>query len=314
MDAQLFDTAIASRKELTVLSFGAGQESTWILYKLALDPEFRAKYAPGDLVVIGSDTGDEHDETYEHVKFAEEFCLIHGIEFHWVTADQGYHSPAWQSLTGQYSRNNTIGSKAFARTCTSNLKLTPFYRFLAHYISVAYGMPYDPTRLGKTYFPFAAKHGKINVILGFACNEESRAKKTTESLDNEALTSAFRRACTEFSFPLIEMGIDRAATQAQIREMGLPLPPPSNCKRCHFRGEVELVWLHRFQRKAYDEWVVLEQNKIDRFAESTKARNKQNLGYTERSFCPRCSKGRSRNTATGQTNGWKTSAKVTATA
>ena len=40
--------------------------------------------------------------------------------------------------------------------------------------------------------------------------------------------------------------------------MGLPLPPPSNCKRCHFRRPVELLWLYRFEREAYDEWVELE--------------------------------------------------------
>lgn len=31
--------------ELTVLSYGAGQDSTAILYKLALDSQFRALYA-----------------------------------------------------------------------------------------------------------------------------------------------------------------------------------------------------------------------------------------------------------------------------
>jgi hypothetical protein len=46
---------------ITILSFGAGQDSTAILYRIVLDPEFRKAYVKGKLVVIMSDTGDEHD-------------------------------------------------------------------------------------------------------------------------------------------------------------------------------------------------------------------------------------------------------------
>lgn len=52
---------------LTLLSFGAGQDSTAILLKLIHDADFRTKYAPQDLIVVFSDTGDEHDETYAHL-------------------------------------------------------------------------------------------------------------------------------------------------------------------------------------------------------------------------------------------------------
>lgn len=55
---------------LTILSFGGGQDSTTILYKLVFDADFKARYAPGDLLVLMADTGNEHPETYSHVKTA----------------------------------------------------------------------------------------------------------------------------------------------------------------------------------------------------------------------------------------------------
>jgi len=281
---EMLDVEFASNKNVTVISYGGGQESTWIVYKCAMDPEFRRKLAPGRLVVIGSDTGDEHDETYEHIEFMKEFCSLHGIEFHWITSDMGYHSESWSSLIGQYRRNNTVGSKAFSRTCTDNLKIGPLYRFLGAWIAQNYGLHYDRSKLGKTFFPFAAKMGKINMVIGFTSTEVARKIKTLATVDStESSISKFRRATVEFSFPLIDLDMDRAATQIDTRAMGLPLCPPSNCKRCHFRGEEELLWLYRFERIAFDEWVQLEANKIAKFAPTTAAVGKKNLGvYGER--------------------------------
>lgn len=54
---------------LTILSFGAGQDSTALLYKIILDKDFRNEYAPNDLVVIMADTKNEHDKTIAHRKW-----------------------------------------------------------------------------------------------------------------------------------------------------------------------------------------------------------------------------------------------------
>lgn len=275
---ELLDSSFRSTKELTILSYGAGQESTWLLYKLALGPVFRKRFAPGRLVVIGSDTGDEHDETYEHVEFTKEFCQVHGIEFHWITPDLGFHSEAWRTLIGQYRRNNVIGSKMFKRCCTNNLKIQPFYRFPAHWLAERSEITTAGSSKGSVFFRFAAVLGKINVILGFASTEARRAEKTLSGQESGNLISRFRKTTIEFSFPLIELGMDRAATQAEIRAMHLPLPPPSNCKRCHFRTEIELLWLFRFERSAYDEWVELEEAKLAKFAASTSQSGRANLG------------------------------------
>jgi hypothetical protein len=283
----LFSCEFASTKELTVLSYGAGQESTWLLYQSALSSEFRSRFAPGRLLVVGSDTGDEHAETYEHVQFSREFCEIHGLEFHWIQPQMGFHSEAWWSLISQYRRNSTIGSLMFKRCCTDNLKIQPFYRFLASWLHDHYRVPYDRKNRSRTFHAFSAAHGKINIMIGFAVDEAARKEKTLAGHSEEdASVATFRRTCIEFSFPLIDLGLDRAATQVEIRAMHLPLPPPSNCKRCHFRRPVELLWLYRFERAAYDEWVELEKAKIAKFAERTAARGQQNCGVFGKKLIP----------------------------
>lgn len=54
-----FSILAASDPEVTVLSYGCGQDSTAIAAKIVFDPTFRHKYAPKRLVVIFSDTGNE---------------------------------------------------------------------------------------------------------------------------------------------------------------------------------------------------------------------------------------------------------------
>ena len=275
----LFPCGATSSKELTVLSYGAGQESTWLLYKSTLSREFRNRFAPGRLLVLGSDTGDEHPDTYEHVEFTRQFCEVNGVEFTWIESFMGFHSEAWSSLIAQYRRTNTIGSLMFKRCCTDNLKIQPFYRFLAWWLHRNYNLPYDRNNRSRTFHMFAAAHGKINVMIGFAANELERKHKTLSGhSEEEGHLATFRRTTVEFSFPLIELGLDRAATQRDIQAMHLPLPPPSNCKRCHFRRPVELLWLYRFEPTAYFEWVELEQAKIAKFAERTAARGQRNCG------------------------------------
>jgi hypothetical protein len=156
----LFSCEFASTKALTVLSYGAGQESTWLLYQSALSAEFRSRFAPGRLLVLGSDTSDEHSATYRQVEFSRKFCELHGIPFYWVNSSMGFHSEAWSSLIGQYRRNNTIGSLMFKRCCTDNLKIQPFYRFLAFWLHKNYGVPYDRTHRSRTFhalLPFTEK-------------------------------------------------------------------------------------------------------------------------------------------------------------
>ncbi len=104
---------------------GAGQDSTALLYKYINDPAFKEKYAPNDFLVVMSDTGDEFDETYAHVKYLKQKCAEHDIEFTFITRDMGYHTGDWQSLQHFYKAKSAIGSKAYPKICSQRLKIDP---------------------------------------------------------------------------------------------------------------------------------------------------------------------------------------------
>jgi hypothetical protein len=269
----LFQTeGFEDKGALTVLSFGGGQDSTWILYKLALDPEFRALHAPGRLLVVGSDTGDEHPETIEHIEFVRDFCKVHDIEFYWLTSDMGFHSDSWATLMTQYYKNSTVGSVMFSRTCTDNLKIQPMYRFLGHWLREQ-GYAPGSKNAAEPFRAFAMKHGRVRMTLGFTFDEGKRVDKTLKRAAS-AENPAYRRDCIEFSFPLVGAGMDRAAVQVDIKAMNLPLPPPSNCLRCHFRSDLDLIWLHRRHPEKFIEWEEREDAKLTRFA----YKGEKNLG------------------------------------
>ena len=138
-DSSIQDLFEPEENKLTVLSFGGGQDSSVLLEKYLSDQEFRKRYAPNDFLVVMSDTGDEFDATYTHVR-EEKRCTEAGVEFVFITSDMGYHSESWLNLKHFYRTKGTIGSKAFPKTCTDRLKLQPIYRFLEDWLSDRYGV------------------------------------------------------------------------------------------------------------------------------------------------------------------------------
>lgn len=254
LDIQLIQ--LPAGEELTVFSFGGGQDSFAILYRLVYDPLFRLKYAPGKLLVVMSDTGDEHDGTYFAVAYAKSFCKKHNIEFHFITPDMGYHSRTWRTLDEQYERNNTIGSVAFQQTCTDNLKIKVVDRFVEAWIKEKYGFT---GKNKKAYWKFAGKYGKIRLIIGFAADEDHRTKDGIHVDDDPV----WKQATVERCYPLYDLGMNRAACQLYIRSIGEYLPPPSNCKKCFWMTLPELLWLYRFERPTFWRWVRQERNKLN---------------------------------------------------
>lgn len=241
---------------LTILSFGGGQDSTTLLYLLALDPEFRQKYAPHQLWVVMADTGNEHPHTYAHIKFIQKFCADHNIQFYFLTPDLGYHSPSWKSLIHQYQKNSTCGSKVFRKTCTVNLKIQPIYRFLRSKLiedKLAFG------KGNQVFYNYCRETGyKIKMMIGLAKGEEKRVAQKTQ-------IPKFMLDTIERSYPLIELGYDRYACQNYCQQLKLPVPFPSNCLLCPYASELDLVWLYKTYPDEYNFWVELEQNKIKKF-------------------------------------------------
>lgn len=261
--------------DFTVLSFGAGQDSTYILYRIIRDPEYRQSIVKGHFIVVMSDTGNEHDYTYEHVEFIKFLCHENGIEFYFLTADQGFHPRTWPSLSSQMRRNNSIMSMMFPRSCTDNLKIKPFYNFLNVYIAKTFYQKNLPNSTrNKIYIKkFATDHGKINVVLGIASGEEKRVKVSKRKLKENQLNffekpkkkqNVWMDKCIIKCYPMIADGIDRQKAQDYILVTPWPLPPPSNCKQCPFMSKIEILWMFRFIPQDYYDWVEREQAKINK--------------------------------------------------
>lgn len=259
--------------ELTILSFGGGQDSTALLYKYAFDPEFRRRYAPKDFLVVMAATLDEHPETNSHVEAVKQFCVEQAIEFVHITPDMGYHGGKWQGYRQFLNATSTCGSKAFRKTCTDNLKIKPIYRFLENWIGASYGV-----EVGRKqgFYNFAERYGKVRMLIGIAKGEESRCGEALEK---------WQRETVERVYPLIDLGMDRQACQDYIASCNKPVPPPSNCMLCPFMSEIELLWLFLNYTADFNAWVILEQNKIDRFRREGLPDDK-NLGVWGRKLLP----------------------------
>ena len=240
-----------------MLSYGCGQDSTAIAAKIIFDPTFRQKFAPKRLIAIFSDTGDEHPETYDYLEYFKEICRKNKIEFVHIIPQLGYHGSGWQSLRGFYRDHNACGSKAFPKTCTDRLKLGPIYGYLEDWLGTQYRV--DVGRK-QGFYKFAARYGKIRVLVGIAKGEERRVAKQGAEI------SKWKRETIHTVYPLIDIGFDRQACQSYIRSVGMNVPHPSNCRLCPFASEIELLWLARFLPDDYREWVEIERNKLNAFA------------------------------------------------
>lgn len=252
MTPDLFESEIPDNT-LTVLSMGAGQDSTVILemYKENYNG-FRDKYAPNDFIVLCSDTGDEYPQTVAHIETMKKQCSDLGIEFYHITSDMGYHSESWLSLTHFYETKGTIGSSAFPGTCTDRLKLQPMYNFLEDYLTNTYGVVKNRK---KGFYQFSKTYGKIRMLIGFAAKEEKRIGKKDPS--------KYRVDTVDKVYPLIELGMDRQACQDFLHERDMYVVP-SNCMHCHYMSKEEIEYMRRFFPDQLNYWVHLEQAKIEK--------------------------------------------------
>jgi hypothetical protein len=240
--------------KLTVLSFGGGQDSSVLLEMYLRDRSFRDRYAPNDFLVVMSDTGDEFEQTYKHVASVQRRCAELGVEFVFLKPSMGYHSPKWLSLRHFYRTHKAIGSKAFPKTCTDRLKIRPIYAFLEDWIAARYGV--QPGRK-EGFRRFASRYGKINMMLGIAKGEESRISDSAKD------PRRWYRESIQSIYPLVDLGLDRAACQSYLHGKGL-FVIPSNCKCCPFLSLEELEYLRRFHPDDLEDWIGLEAAKLEK--------------------------------------------------
>lgn len=267
------------KQQLTVLSFGGGQDSMALLLLYIHDPSFRARYAPGDFLVVMADTGDEHPHTYALIDKVKLLCAQHEIPFFFLHKSMGFHRASWPDLISPQLRDEGDEYKPTlvqlrTKTCTLQLKLDPIYKFVDQWINdhYGYGLKSHPGGgcLKQAIKRFHQENGEIHVLIGFAKGEESRRDKSLkmEARIREADEDTFWKAVVR-EFPLIDRGMGRPECQALIATHGFKVYP-SNCMRCPYMSPEELYWLFLHYPEKYDEWVLIEQRKIERFAGTAK--------------------------------------------
>ncbi len=255
---------------ITMLSYGAGQDSWALLLRYVYDRVFRATYAPGRYIVAMADTLTEHPHTYEHVAYTREFCAKHGIEFHVVHPNLGFHGKGWENgVIGQLEEKSTITSVAFpSAACTANAKIAPIYAWFDDLLGREYGYPHGH---GKPALKqWAIEHGtKIQMQIGFSVGEEGRAGIS------KSLQEAFAFACAERNsdpkwmqdainkvYPLIDLGLDRTGAQDYARSVGEIVPWPSACWSCHWKSDADVLWTQLAYPDLFARWAAAEAQKL----------------------------------------------------
>jgi hypothetical protein len=264
-------------RKLTVLSFGAGQDSTALAVLFATDRDFRHRFAGGgDLIAVMSETGNEFPETLEHVDTMRGYFRRHGIPFFYLGTNDGYHTGTWrQGLEGFYDAHDAVGSKAFPKTCSVRLKTDPIGNFMEQLVAREYGVP-NPGRK-RSLYSFTEAHGRIGMVLGMAKGEEKRCAARALTLfplqekHNEPL---WLRHNYERLYPLVDLGVDRAAAQQIIAgKAPFPVPIPSNCMMCPFASDAEIAYVDRRFPEVTERWSRYEERKL-----AKNAHQARNLG------------------------------------
>ncbi len=253
--SRLFSAGRREPGPLSVLSLGAGQESTALALLLLKDPEFREKWSPGRYLCVMSDTGDEHPETYENVERLRDLYERHGEEFHFLEAGSRWHSDSWPDLLTFYRRGDRIGSKSFPKSCSQQLKIAVIYRFLEEMLANDYGVSLGNKRGFREFMALVGE--KITVMIGLSAEEAERR------LAKDDKAPKWMKETVNRVYPLIEMGWTRGDCQDYIRARGFPLPYPSLCRHCPYKTELDILRMSRDDPEGFTEWVDLERNKLD---------------------------------------------------
>lgn len=253
--------------ELAIHSHGMGQESAAI-HEMWSDPAFRHRYGGKRLLILSADTGDEKPETTQYrIEVLEPRLRELGLDYHFISTYDGLHTGAWANggLIKQFKTNGTFGAASFAPSCSHSLKISPIYKYVEQYVERHYGFAAGDKRGLKA---FAKQYGKIRVVIGFAKGEEDRLATPPPQLDFGPIVLAaapkqkqrdlWMAEAIDKKFPLMDLGMDRAACQDFVRSAGQPIPFPSSCSRCPYASAQDVIRLARRHPELWAEWKEIE--------------------------------------------------------
>lgn len=187
-------------------AFGAGVQSMAALVLAA-----RREIKPPEFVFanVGEDSELPGTLRYLH-EYALPFAAAHRLNIHEVrrTRRDGSTETLWQRMMRPESRSIPIpirmgrNAPPGTRTCTVEFKIRTIGKWLRSHGATA--------------------HRPAKVGIGFSTDELERVNPT------------LRRDYEVASYPLIDLGLNRAACERVITEAGLPTPPKSACFFCPF--------------------------------------------------------------------------------
>ena len=226
----LAGTAMKALNQLRTISYGGGVQSS-ALCVLAI----QGKLGPVDAALfanVGDDS--EHPATLEYVRnvmipwAAERGLPVH--ELHRTKRD-GEVETLWGRLMKDGSRSLPIPVRMSngapgTRLCTHDFKIKVVGKWLK-----ANG---------------ASADNPAEVMIGISTDEIQRvSNKKVEPYEQPI-------------YPLINLGLDRAACMAVIRDAGLPVPPKSSCFFCPFHRPQMWAEMRRDEPELFERSQLLE--------------------------------------------------------
>jgi hypothetical protein len=269
--------------ELTVLSLGAGQQSTYLMHLAHHDAAFRERFIGRTYVVAIAATLSEKPATNEHIERLRTIAAARGVLFFYLTPDLGFHTGNWRlGVNGARAATSTIGSVAFPSTCSVSTKIAPFYKWLASFVAERYATRHRDYR---ALLEFAERYGKIRVQLGFSAEETHRFSSVPDAqtafafsgLPDKAKDPLYRIASVEKVYPLAELGLTREVCVAGLERLGEFVPDASMCDSCHWKSPEQMLAMSVLRPDSWSAWVEAEERKLTAWADDDfrRARQKQ---------------------------------------
>lgn len=264
------------KKPFHVFSHGLGTDSS-TLVRMAYDSmEARREIFPEGFhhLVIFSDLGNEYPETYQELETQRRLVQEMGFEFIHLTPAQGYHpahvgrSDKAGSIADWWQESNCIGMTAGDKRCSDRWKVQPIWDYVSSRCEDLLGQQLNTPRNRKAALTaYADRYGDFLLTIGFAAGEEKRMLKTVS-----AKRTGWRKRVV-YTFPLIEMGMNRADCNNYFERQGITPPRPSNCMFCFYQSPAELVALKRHYPNHWKQWTWLEDRKLKAWAGRSKKNN-----------------------------------------
>lgn len=221
-----------------VVAFSGGVQSSVLAWMAIRGDITVPRYSKESklFALVTADTGDERKRTYENLdtlaRAAKEAGITHLVApGPKIPADYSEAFEGHRIDTIPYWTKNPDGSIGqLNHGCTRHYKVRPQRRIIAKWLSEELCISIG-----------AAQRVKVDSWIGFAADEEHRAKKVKGD------TATWRT-----KFPLIELGMTKQDCVDYLEKNNLPMPIPSVCAGCFANGLRTFKWMYENDKDAWD--------------------------------------------------------------